>query len=438
MTRAHRPACDAPRADTRTPTATTWHDARRLAHEAGAATAAAHGAEWTEQVPLAEALGRVAALDVVARTPLPHFASSAMDGWAVCGPGPWRLRPDAPPADSPQVLAPGDAVDVVTGSLLPEGCDAVLRSENGRIRMLDGTHPVLHRAPWCPADEPRPGQHMRAAGVEASVGDVLITRGSVLGPVHLAVAAGAGCDTLSARRRPTVALAFTGDEVVTQGSPLAGQVRDSFGPSLPGIVDALGGEVVTLERVGDSAGSTTLALGLNPSSSGGAREPVPAPDVVVTTGGTGASAADHVRAVLLEAGAEFVVDGIDVRPGGPAFLARTPDGRWFVGLPGNPLAALLTCTTLLHPLLAGLLERPLAALREIELGTPIDPARSHTLLRPFTRHPDAARPGVDLAFPTPWHGAAMLRGLADADGVLVAPGEGAHAGALARYLPLPW
>ncbi|QJU55057.1 molybdopterin molybdotransferase MoeA [Herbiconiux sp. KACC 21604] len=433
MTRTRPAAPEAPDDQKRA----TWHEARRLAHEAGACSAAARGPDAREEVPLAQALTRVAALDVVAPTPLPHFASSAMDGWAVAGPGPWRLHPSAAAASSSK-LAAGEAVDIVTGALLPEGCDAVLRSENGEVRMLDHAHPVLHRAPWCPDDEPRPGQHVRAAGAEASVGDVLITRGSTLGPVHLAVAAGAGCDVLSVRRPPTVALALTGDEVVTEGLPLPGQVRDSFGPSLPGVVAALGGRVVAADRIGDSAAATAGALGLNVRTPVDGNSFEPQPDIVVTTGGTGSSTADHVRAVLREAGAEVVVDGIDVRPGGPAFLARMPDARWVVGLPGNPLAALLSCITLLQPLVAGMLELPLPTLRAVELGAPVDPARAHTLLRPFTTRPDPARPGGELAFPTPWHGAAMLRGLADAVGVLVVPGAGAEAGQLVPCVPVPW
>jgi molybdopterin molybdotransferase len=152
---------------------------------------------------------------------------------------------------------------------------------------------------------------------------------------------------------------------------------------------------------------------------------------------TGGSRADHVRALLRDAGAEFLVDGVDVRPGGPALLARLPDGRLVVGLPGNPLAALLSVLTLVQPLLAGQQGLGLPALRPAVLASAVDPTRSETVLRPYQAVLDP-QTAVVTAEPSPWHGAAMLRGLADADGVLVCPGAGAPAGAVVSSLDLPW
>lgn len=406
----------------------TWSSARRIAHDVGVAGRPAA----TETVPLAEALGRVLAASLIAPIPIPHYASSAMDGWAVASPagGRWTLLA-ADQAERARTigLQPGEAVEVLTGGVIPPGTFAVLQSEHGVVEPLDGAQ-ILRVAAESPADEPRSGRHIRESGTESAAGAMLVEAGTVLGPVHLAVAAGGGFDSVPVLPRPRVRLVLTGDEVVTSGLPGPGRVRDSFGPSLPGVIASLGGIVTSSVRVADSAADTAEALGTEGVDTA-------VPEIVVTTGGTGASRADHVRALLRDAGAEFLVDGVDVRPGGPALLARLPDGRLFVCLPGNPLAALLSVLTLLHPLLAGLQGRSLPPLRPVLLATAIDPVRSATTLRPYRviPEPDSA---VSTAEPTPWHGAAMLRGLADADGVVVCPGAGAAAGDLVPSLDLPW
>ncbi|MET0352652.1 MAG: molybdopterin molybdotransferase MoeA [Plantibacter flavus] len=411
-------------------TRSSWWDARSIAH----ATGAAHRSDVVDTLTLAEALGHVLAAPLVSPIAIPHYASSAMDGWAVAGSGPWTLLTgeDAERARSVG-LSGGVAVDVLTGGLIPSGADAVLQLEHGVIGHGSGAV-LLHLAPSAPSGEPRQGRHIRPAGTESPAGSTVLDAGTRLGPVHLAVAAGAGFDRVPVVPTPRVRLVLTGDEVVTSGVPGPGFVRDSFGPSLPGVIASLGGVVTSSVRVGDDAPSTADALGLTRAVTASARHQR---DLVVTTGGTGDSRADHVRALLRDAGAEFLVDGVDVRPGGPALLARLPDGRLFVGLPGNPLAALLSVLTLVHPVLAGLQGLELPALRPAMLASPVDGVRSETVLRPYraVHDPDSATPHAE---PTPWHGAAMLRGLADADGVLVCPGSGAAAGGLVPSLDLPW
>lgn len=424
-------------------TRASWSSARRLAHEAGAARRAELAASLTSAVddlPLAAALGRVLAAPLVSPIAIPHYASSAMDGWAVSGPGPWTLL-DAADAERSRSegLSDGEAVEVLTGGSIPARTSAVLRSESGVVDRT-GDRSRLDVAAHTPDDEVRAGRHIREAGTEAPAGTALLDAGTMLGPVHLAVAAGAGFDRVPTERRPRVRLVFTGDEVVESGVPWPGFVRDSFGPSLPGVIAALGGEVVQRTRVGDDADATARALRTvavvvpDPTDPGDSADPS---DLIVTTGGTGASRADHVRAHLRSVGAEFLVDGVDARPGGPAILARLADGRLVVCLPGNPLAALLSVLTLVHPLLAALQGLPVAPLRPVVLDSAIDPARAGTLLRPYRSVQDEDSATVAVA-PTPWHGAAMLRGLADADGVLVCPGTGAAAGTLVPSLDLPW
>jgi molybdopterin molybdotransferase len=346
-----------------------------------------------ERVPLDAAIGRVLATPVRAAVDIPHFASAAMDGWAVAGAGPWRLV-------GPGSLSLGEASAIVTGGLLPEGAEAVVRSENAHVV---GDQLVRER------DDAR--THQRPVAEEAVAGEVVVEAGTVLSPAHVALAAAAGADVLEVSARPRVATVFTGDEVVLAGIPAPGRVRDSFGPTLPALLGMFGASVITTRRIGDDRDATIAAL----------RETNA--DVVVTTGGTGDSHADHVRRALDDLGAEYLVPGLACRPGGPTLLARLPDGRHLLGLPGNPLAAFLGLLSLGDPLFAGFTGRAPAPL--VSLPVPAS----------VRRHPEATRlvPVRAELREVAWTGSAMMRGLAAATGVLVVPpvGDG-------ELLPLPW
>ncbi|GAA1055800.1 molybdopterin molybdenumtransferase MoeA [Agromyces luteolus] len=398
-----------------------WGEARALARSAAPAPS-------TERVPLAEALGRVLAEPLVTAIPLPHFASAAMDGWAVCGAPPWRLRADvaddaARPASAAGVLAaasparlePGEAVAIVTGAPVPPGAEAVLRVEAGRV---DGD--ILEPIGETGRHDVEGRRHIRPAGAEAAIGDRLLDAGVILTPPRIALAAATGADDLAVRRRPRVALILTGDEVVESGVPASGEVRDSFRVAIPAALRALGAEVVAIHRVGDDDSATRVALTADDV------------DLVVTTGGTGRSSADHVRTALAAEGADLVVPGLAARPGGPTLLARLPGagGRLVLGLPGNPLAALLGLVALGAPLLSAwtgtaAASRTVAAARAL-------PGRAHsTGLVPATVVGGAATPAAHL-------GSGMLRGLAAADVVLVVPPAGVAEGGSVEALPLPW
>jgi molybdopterin molybdotransferase len=412
--------------------AVSWQDARRLAHGAGARLSA----EW---VVLDDAVGRVLADDLVAQIPVPHYASSAMDGWAVAGEGPWRiLSSESDPggslgdeedagagrSDAPGfILRAGEALPIVTGAVIPPGTRGVLRSEHGVAVLAagdDGSGALLSMRPGSDGGEPGDGLHIRPAGTEAAAGETVFRAGTVLTPAHVAVAAGCGHDEVAVVRRPRVTLVLTGGEVVERGIPGPGSVRDSFGPVLPAVLAGLGADVVARHRIGDDFAAT---VDLFTTSS--------APDLIVTTGGTGDSPADHVRPGLRAVGAEFLVDGIAVRPGAPALLARLPDGRLVIGLPGNPLAAILALLTLAHPLVSAMEGGGMPVLGHVRIAAALPAGKAPTTLRPY-------RLVAGEAHPTAWHGAGMLRGLAESDGVLVVPREGAAAGAELQVLPLPW
>jgi molybdopterin molybdotransferase len=367
-------------------TATPWAGARRTAYEAVAPLPAV-------ELPLADALGLALAGDLWALTALPAFDTAAMDGWAVRGPGPWRvaggvLAGDAPPPP----LADGAAVEIATGAMVPDGCDGVLPYEDAALLDDEVTGP----APL--------GRHVRRTGEECPPRTVVLPGGSLLSPAALGLAAAVGHDVLRAVPRPRVAALVTGSELLTAGLPGAGRVRDAVGPLLPGAVAHLGGVLVSASVLPDDRAALVEAVTAADA------------DLVVTSGASSVGRADHLSAALGELGAEVLVDGVAVKPGHPQLLARLPDGRLLVGLPGNPLAALSALVTLVGPVLARLGGRALPAPGGALAGAPLAAVPGVTRLVPV-------RLSAGRAMPTGHGGAAMLRGAAVADAFAVVDTE---------------
>ncbi|MDG9701074.1 molybdopterin molybdotransferase MoeA [Streptomyces sp. DH37] len=397
-----------------------WPAARAAAARAGAGRR-----PETAAVPLDAALGHRLAAPLTALTDLPAFDTSAMDGWAVSGPGPWELAGPAGGChgvlagdDSPSPLPDGHAVRIATGARIPPGTTAVLRSEHGEVRDR------RLRAPRAPQH----GADIRPRGQECGTGDHLLPGGTPVTPAVLGLAAAAGWDELPVVRRPRAEVLVLGDELLASGLPEGGRVRDALGPMVGPWLAALGAEVTATRRLGDDAGALHAALAGTTA------------DLVVTTGGTAAGPVDHVHPALRRLGAELLVDGVRVRPGHPMLLARLPAGAHLVGLPGNPLAAVSGLLTLAEPLLRaatgagepsdgrdGPAPRPPDAplLGEVH-GHPRD-----TRLVPVVQDGRGVRP---LRFSGP----AMLRGIATATALAVVPPGGAPTGAGVHLLRLPW
>ncbi|MFD9526067.1 molybdopterin molybdotransferase MoeA, partial [Streptomyces goshikiensis] len=313
--------------------AVPWLRAREIAAYAGSGVRAR-----THRASLADALGEVLAVPLDALTDLPSFDTSAMDGWAVSGPGPWTVRPGGgvlAGSGRPAPLADGQAVRIATGARIPSDTTAVIRSEHCHEAgsQLFAERPVST------------GQDIRPRGQECRSGDLLLPAGSLVTPAVLGLAAAAGYDELPTRRRPRVEILVLGDELLTEGLPHDGLIRDALSPMLGPWLTRLGAEVTGTRRLGDdSAGAEALFEAVTGSEA----------DLIVTTGGTASGPVDHVHPVLERAGAELLVDGVAVRPGHPMLLARLgdrADGRHLVGLPGNPLAAVSGLLTLADPLL---------------------------------------------------------------------------------------
>ncbi|MFF6979125.1 molybdopterin molybdotransferase MoeA [Streptomyces sp. NPDC008343] len=391
--------------------ATPWPEARDIAARAARSGTRAAG-RAPVSVPLDAALGLALAAPLTALTDLPSFDTSAMDGWAIAGPGPWDVRDEGVLAGhgEPEPLTDGEAVRIATGARIPPDTTAVLRSEHGRTDAQGHLHATRNT---------QPGQDIRARGQECRKGDHLLAVGTLVTPAVLGLAAAAGYDTVTAVPRPRVEVLILGDELLTEGLPHDGLIRDALGPMLPPWLRALGAEVTAVRRLGDDAKALRKALTSSHA------------DLVVTTGGTAAGPVDHVHPTLHRIGAELLVDSVKVRPGHPMLLARLKENQHLVGLPGNPLAAVSGLLTLAEPLLRTLAARPAPEpytlpLSEAAHGHPYDTRVIPVVLR------------GDHAVPLRYHGPAMLRGMAAADAVAVVPPGGVRAGQETELLDLPW
>lgn len=279
-----------------------------------------------ESVPLREGAGRVLARDVRSDVAWPPFDTSAMDGYAViladfaAGKGPVAERPGfvgagaAPPAP----LERGEAVRIMTGAPVPAGTEAILpvekvRRENGAITALAS---------------PGRGEHLRLRGESIEAGAVLLARGRRLAPSDVALAALAGADPLQVYRRPRVAIAVTGNELVaTTARPGPGQLRDSNGPMLEALCRAHGAAAVARPPVADEDGAVRRLF------SRGATEE----DVLITSGGVSAGDLDLLPEQAERSGFEILFHGVAIRPGKPVAFGRRGEKFWF-GLPGNPVS----------------------------------------------------------------------------------------------------
>lgn len=419
------------------PAATSWAAAR---------TTARHAVRAGEAVtlPLHRAIGHSLAAPLVARTDLPAFDTSAMDGWAVAGPGPWTLVGGGEPARGllagghgtpPTALPDGYAVPIATGAHVPPGATAVLRSEHGDVvddrLTAHRTDPRARTSRTRHACEgPATGDRtdIRPRGQECRTGDLLLPAGARVTPGALGLAAAAGHDELTVTRRPRVEVLVLGAELTQTGVPAPGLLRDALGPLLDPWLTALGADVVAVRHLGDEVSALERAVDAADA------------DVIVTTGGTAAGPVDHVRPLLSRWGARLLVDSVAVRPGHPMLLAALPldeagggrsTPRHLIGLPGNPLAAVSGLLTLGEPLLRALAdhepdaEPPTGRLTEPVNGHPTD-----TRLVPVAEATRGVRP---LRF----HGPAMLRGIAAASALAVIPPGGSAPGSAVALLRLP-
>jgi len=321
-----------------TQTLTEIDEARRIVLEHA-------GALGGEPVALADAQGRVLAVDVDSPEAVPPFDNSAMDGFAlrssdVAGAGPRTPVALLIAGESraghpwPQTVGPAQAVAISTGAMLPAGADGVVAVEQTHTR--DGHVEVLTGV--------APGDYVRLAGEDIRAGQRVLARGTRLGAAELGVLASLGRAEVGCSRRPRVAVITTGDELVALGVELTpGAIHDANAYSVPALAAQRGAELRPVATVPDEAQATRRAL----------ESALADADVVVVCGGVSVGVHDHVRPTLAALGVSEHFWGVALRPGKPTWFGTCGETLVF-GLPGNPVSAMVTFTLFVAPALDAL------------------------------------------------------------------------------------
>jgi molybdopterin molybdotransferase len=372
-------------------------------------------------VSLEDALDRVLAADVAAATDLPPFERSAVDGWAVraqdvagaTSGAPARLKPRGEVrmgAAAASSVDAGSAVRIPTGGMVPAGADAVVMQEHASI---DGSVLLVRRGV-------APGDNVIARGADVRTGDVVLRQGRRLRPADLGALGGQGAARVEVVRPPRVAIVATGDEVVPPGAaPGPGQVRDMNSVALAGAVRRAGGAPAILGILRDEHGEVEAAL----------RRAVAQHDLVLVSGGSSVGDRDIASDAIAALGPPgIIVHGIAVRPGKPTVLGAAGDVP-VIGLPGNPVSALVIFDLFGVPIIEALLgldphTGPWRRARaRLAVALPGAGAREdHRRVRL------EARPDGWWAVPLP-AGSQIMSSLVEADGIVtVAPGTGFQSG----------
>jgi molybdopterin molybdotransferase len=360
-----------------------------------------------EKISIGACLGRTLAKDALALVELPTYPTSAMDGYAVAGKGPWKILGEVK-AGAPMkgALKEKTAVKIATGSVIPENTFGVIRWE---VATVDGDEL---------SGEVKQGQDIRPEGLESKQGDVLAAAGTILNPGLIGLLAAAGHDLLEVVRAPKATIILLGDEIVLDGLPHDGLVRDALGPQLPGWLQRLGVEVIETQYISDELNLVVDAIAKAAKNS----------DIIFTTGGTADGPRDHVHAAIAELKGELIIDRVKVRPGHPMLLAHINKVP-LVGLPGNPQSAIVALLTLGQPVIDALMGRKETELNQIVTGDDIDVPEGFTRL--------VLGNIVDGWFEMgEYLGSAMLRGLAHSTGFGVAD-KSMEEGEMVAWLPLP-
>ena len=399
--------------------------------EASAHMLAGATALGDETIDLRDALGRVLARDVVSPVSLPLWDNASMDGFAVRAADVTGATPAAPVRlrvvetiaagrHGTRAVGPREAARIMTGAPLPEGADCVVRVED----TSSSADAVDVR------DDRDAGANVRAAGEDVRKGAAVVRAGVTLTSAHVGVLASVGCSRPVVHRRPRVALVATGDELVALDDfeeVLAGRrIVSSNSYSLEAAVSAAGGEAVSLGIAPDDPAKLAELL----RAADGC-------DLVVTSGGVSVGDFDYTRTVVTELGGALSLWRVRMRPGAPIGFGRLFGVPW-LGLPGNPVSALVTFELFGRPLLRTLAGSTRPHRRAIQVVTD-----EEIILRAPLTHflRCVVLDGADGALHARLTGAqssGMLTSMSTADALLVVPPEPATvaAGTTLRAIPL--
>lgn len=378
-----------------------------------------------EVVGIDRAMGRVLAVPVVARLSQPPAAVSAMDGYAVRAadiaalPARLRITGKIAAGTAPAMsLKAGEAVRIFTGAVLPDSADTIVIQENCD---QEGDCVVVREG------STQFGQHVRAAGNDFRQGDLGIDSGRVLSARDIALASAMNWPSVTVTRRPRVALLSTGDELQHPGEPLGPtQIIASNSLGLAAFVTACGGDPINLGIARDNMADLHRALD-------GARNA----DILVTTGGASVGELDLIQQALKDKGATLDFWKIAMRPGKPVMfgmLGALP----ILGLPGNPVSALVTATLFLRPALQHMLGKKMAdnapAFARLGVALKANDQRQDYVRATLSRRAD----GSLLAAPFSKQDSAMLSLIAKADALIIRPpyAPAAQEGDVIEILPL--
>jgi putative molybdopterin biosynthesis protein len=365
-----------------------------------------------ETVPLASALTRVLAHDVVAQVDAPPFDRSNMDGFALhaadirgaSDSAPKRLTLNAEViacGHAPAIeVKPGTATAIATGGVLPRGADAVVMIE--QTELIDTGQPVieLRRAA-------APGQFVSYAGSDIARGETLLRRGTRIGSREIGMLAACGLASADVVRRPKVAVLSTGDELVAPGSPLKpASVYDSNGAIIAAAVTEAGGEPLAMGAVPDDEAALEKAV----------RQALAESDIVVLSGGTSKGAGDLSHAIVSRLGQPgILVHGVALKPGKPLCLGAVGD-KPIVVLPGFPTSAIFTFHAFAAPVIRARAGLPPEAAHMIDARIPVriasEMGRKEFVLVSLIEGADGP-----LAFPTA-KGSGSVTSFSQADGFL--------------------
>lgn len=292
-----------------------------------------------EQVALADGLGRVLAVDVVSNVSVPPHDNSAVDGWAFAAasrPGDGRLPVVGTVAAGHPfsgAVPPASAVRILTGAPVPQGVDTIAMQED-----------CTNEPGWVVVPELKRGANLRRKGEDVAEGATVLSAGIRLRPQDLGIAAATGRTHLQVHRRLRAALFSTGDEIREPGSDLPpGCIFDTNRTTAAGLLRALGCEVTDLGILPDNRDLITQALA----------QAALTHDLILTSGGVSVGDEDHVRAAVQANGALHFWK-LAIKPGRPVALGRVGAAA-FVGLPGNPVAVMVTFMLIARPLVLRLM-----------------------------------------------------------------------------------
>lgn len=383
----------------------------------------------TEKVDLPYALGRVLAQDVVADTDLPPFDRSQMDGYAVRAAdttsAPVSLRIVGESAAGKgwhQQMNSGEAVRIMTGAPVPEGADSVQQVELTH-ELKDGTVVELLAAV-------EPGRSIVKQGDEIKAGEIVLRGGVTINAAMMAVLAAFGYAQVEVAKRPRVAVAATGSELVTvDEQPGQDQIRDSNNYSISAYAELTGAVVQRLPLIRDETSLLKRQIADAADSF----------DVVVTSGGVSMGVYDVTKNALKELGAEIFFERVALRPGKPIVFARLPGGALFFGLPGNPVSVSVTFNLFTRTAILAMqgANEPVLKQETVMLARAVKGTmdRESYLPAQLMTNDD----GELVAFPLKWGGSSDFVSFALTTALVIIPAgvKSVEAGSLVKAIPLP-